>query len=214
VDLSAAIVAIFVALIAAGFGFTGGYYGSRWQAETNLAQWRRDQLLQFSAAILAAGETIMDFTRGAAHNPTVAAPDQADYELVHAWNRIRLLGTELEIASGLYVTAILETEREALRLQRNLGGATVGTLAKRSAAVIPAQNRFTIEARLAILTVETQPNPFVRAWSHVSPRIHSMWDEAIVGIAAPRAESLGPVSDLKNGIEKPSGPGNLPPRPS
>jgi len=56
-----AFVAILVALIAAAAAFVGGYSGARWQAQGNLAQWRRERLLQFCADLLAATREIAEY---------------------------------------------------------------------------------------------------------------------------------------------------------
>lgn len=52
-------LAIGVALIGAGAGFGGGFFGARWQARHTLAQLRRDRLLQFCADLLAAGGELL-----------------------------------------------------------------------------------------------------------------------------------------------------------
>ena len=103
-----AFVAIFVALIAAGAGFAGGYLGSRWQAESNLAQWRRDRLLQFCADLLAAGGELEDLGRAAAGGEVIPYPKEAFNRMRLARSRVLLLSDELGAIAFAYTRADMD----------------------------------------------------------------------------------------------------------
>jgi hypothetical protein len=93
--IQAAAIAVGIVLISVVGSFVGGYFGARWKAGTDLAQWRRDRLLQFCADFLEAGKELIDFAYSLEEGQPFQHPQDVDNRLLHAWARIRLLSEEL-----------------------------------------------------------------------------------------------------------------------
>ncbi|MFI5282475.1 MAG: hypothetical protein ACHQ0J_05030 [Candidatus Dormibacterales bacterium] len=104
---------ILAAVIGALAAFTGGYFGSRWQAESELAQWRRDQLLQICADVLAAGPQVMDSATDVTPTSKPPWPSEPVNRLMRAGSTIRLLSEDLYGPASAYSNAILAFLSEA-----------------------------------------------------------------------------------------------------
>lgn len=183
-----AFVAILVALIAAAAGFAGGYLGSRWQAETNRAQWRRDQLLQFCADLLAAGGEVVDVANALKRGEKQDWPTDALRRVSHAYECISLLSRELSSLANNYRSAVLAHLAAAPK------GGKVGELTKEDADVVDAFALFTASAHVVLLDLRTQPT----RWHDLRRQIASLWAKG-KGIAKtqmrpPPTTAQGPVS--------------------
>jgi hypothetical protein len=110
VDWETAVVAIVVAVI----GIAGVYVGTRLQARTGLAQWRRERLLEFCADLLAAGRQLMDtgWEIEAKHGD-VMYPIESTQQLGHAYACVTLLSDELNDSAHELVMAHMDLVRRA-----------------------------------------------------------------------------------------------------
>jgi hypothetical protein len=157
-----------VALIAAGAGFAGGYLGSRWQAESELAQWRRDQLLRFCADLLAAGAEATEAATDIHMGSEVIYPKEMMRRFQHASGCVRLLTDELEEPALAYVESLNEVLDTAPPEE--------GKDAEFGAAVPNAHNcalLFQVAARGVLLAMPKQPTFVERirsAWAGLRPR--------------------------------------------
>jgi hypothetical protein len=106
-DWGAAFVAIFVALIAASFGFVGGYYGARWQAQSNLEQWQRDELLKVCTDFIAVSGEIVEVGREIQDFKNPLFPTDVVGRFMQAYAGICLLSNRLAAsAHGLVIAAM------------------------------------------------------------------------------------------------------------
>lgn len=176
------LVAIVVALIGAGAGFAGGYFGARWQAGTNLAEWRRDQLLQFCADLLAAGREITD--RSGLILAEFEEP-RADPEPVtridHARACVELLSKELSDPAQEYCRAVVKAFAAAF-------AEPIDKKELRSAirAADDQQRLFTHTARDLLLDTPEHPTLWSLVWARIqSTRASSSIRAAIEKAVAP-----------------------------
>src|SRR5689334_3467972 len=87
-DAGTALVGLGGGVIALG----GVYLGSQWEAQRNLAQWRRERLLEFCSDLLAAGNEIVNVGWDVKAS---AFPEEAKQRLDRALSGILLLSDEL-----------------------------------------------------------------------------------------------------------------------
>ena len=91
-------------VVAAVIGLIGGYLIARVQARLDLAQWRRDRLLEFCADLLAACNVIGEKGQDIVDGLDVPYPEEDMRELLHAQQCVRLLGRP--IADSAYKCAV------------------------------------------------------------------------------------------------------------
>jgi hypothetical protein len=103
VDWGTAIIAIVVAAI----GFGGGYFSAQWQAHATRAQWRREQLLQYSGDLLSIVHETLNKAYDLRRDKDVTVPDEMYRRLLHAYESVSLLSEELGVpASQTYDSAL------------------------------------------------------------------------------------------------------------
>lgn len=161
-DWGAALVAIVVALIAATAGFAGAYLGSRWQAATNLAQWRREKLLDYSSDLLAASNE-MTAVIGRIEGGTADSASEEMHHLYQAYGAIALLSVDLQPAAR----SLVDAQRASLREVRT----NEPKMDELDRGVAAALTRFTVAARdilNAVPAVQTTPQ---RMWSRVPAQL-------------------------------------------
>jgi len=158
VEWATVAVALVVALIGAGAGFAGGYFGARWQAGTNLAQWRRDRLLQFCADLLAAGLELTDIGRGLLVGESYPPNKmEATKRLEHAVSCVWLLSGELAEPARDYHHAVINLVK---RKGRKLDDPEL-------VAEATQRGRFIGTARFWLLDLAPSPTPWSHAWAFV-----------------------------------------------
>ena len=200
--MGTAAVAILIAFISAGTAFAGGYLGSRLQARNELAQWRRDRLLQFCADLLAAGAELEDVARTAAGGEDVPYPREAFNHVRLARSRVMLLSEELGDIAYAFTKAAMELAVEGrkrpLDLQSFLGMA--GKLGQN-------QGRFLRAAHNHLRDYPSSPSFWRQLWSRVPASVQTAVAKvAEFGKETP-TESHGAAS-----VETPTGdtPGDSP----
>lgn len=161
-----AVVAIAVALIAAAAGFAGGYFGSRWQAETALAQWRRDKLLQFCGDYLAAQKKLIDASWSRVDDADVEFPEETSNLMLQAHSSIRLLSTELEQFASACTKNTFAAWNAVAHGQGNIGMAL--DLAGSAMGQFVAEAHVELMKRQPIPTLWTRFRSRLAAW--VPPR--------------------------------------------
>jgi hypothetical protein len=109
VDWGTAGVAIVVALIAGPIG----YFSARWQGRNDLAQWRRDRLLEFCTDLIASGGELVDLGWDITEGQDVPYPVETMRKLQHAVARISLLSIELRKPSSNAATAYADVLKRA-----------------------------------------------------------------------------------------------------
>jgi hypothetical protein len=108
VNAATAVVAIAVAII----GVTGGYLGARWRARTELAQWRRERLLEFCANLVAAGRELLWLLVESGER---RYPSETVRRFDHAVACVLLVGgTDLDTPVFAYQSAVLDAVNAAL----------------------------------------------------------------------------------------------------
>ncbi len=173
---------ILIALIGIIGAFVGGYFGARWQAGRNLAQWRRDRLLQFSSDLMAAGIEIENYARTVHAGGQAESAIQAEDRLNHAFNCIKLLSSELDSNAFQYVRAILLVQNEALKLQVAEAGTTKETLSAKMSSVAEPEVAFTMQARKLMLALQPEPSLWSLVWAWV--RRSRAWTRIRSGIVS------------------------------
>ena len=159
-------VAILVALISAGTAFAGGYLGSRWKASSDLAQWRRERLLQFCADFVAIGSEVTGLA--ALADPKNASAFEAAYRRFdNALSCVLLVGGDvLDDVAFEYRMALLRLRREAAE----------GKGDEARLVVIEREAAFLAKAHFLLLDIPTRPSVWRRAaswlarpWSKAKP---------------------------------------------
>lgn len=166
---------IAVALIAAAAGFAGGYFGSKWNAQTSLSQWQREQLLNYCADLVAAGQEIVQNGRDLQDGKNPAFPLEAAQRLQHAQACIMLLSDKVGEPGQNYVIACLNILQEPII---ELPEGQFSTPASQAAAA--ASGRFLRAAHDFLTNIQAQPTPLQQAWL----RIRSNVSAAAVWIGA------------------------------
>lgn len=169
VDVRTAAVTLVVAAIGAGAGFIGGFLSARWQARNDLAQWRRDRLLQFCADLLAAGAELEDVARTAAGGEEVPYPREAFNHIRLARSRVMLLSEELGDIAFAFTKAAMELavegRRRPLDLQSFLDMA--GKLGQ-------SQGRFLRAAHNHLRDYPSGPSPWRTVWTRVPASVRKV----------------------------------------
>ena len=108
-------ITLVVAVIGAGAGFISGYLSARWLARNDLAQWRRDRLLQYCSDIL----TVSNELFAARPAPGVPGNSTPPIETLRQLNRalyhVMLLGDELMGPANAYVDAAINVANSRFR---------------------------------------------------------------------------------------------------
>lgn len=157
-DWGAALVAIVVALVAAAAGFVGAYLGSRWQAKTNLAQWRREKLLEYCSDLVA-GSNAMTAVIGQIEGGTADSASAEIHSLLQAYGAIALLSVELQPIAMTVVDAQMASLREARTDEP--------TMDEMDARVARAVTGFILAARDILNAISDEQSTPQRMWSRV-----------------------------------------------
>jgi hypothetical protein len=189
----AALVAIVVALIAAGAGFIGGYLGSKWNAETELAQWQRDRLLQYCSDLLAAAGEIVDVGRDIQEGKQPPFPYEASRRMEHAVGGISLLSFQLHNPASDFAKKTLEIMKEP-HMQLSAGHHLTPAM-DRSAK---ARGLYMRRSHDLLMNIRPRPSPLHRAWARVKPNIR--------GIAVSMGLMQAPVVQLPPASANPPQP--------
>jgi hypothetical protein len=183
------LVAIVVALIAAGAGFAGGYYSAKWKAESDLEQWRREKLLAFCADFLAAsgeiinvGQSIQDFK-----NPPFPTEIVGRFMQAHAG--ICLLSDQLAASAQKVLTSALKILVE--------GPVVTDNLAESSPAIArtyATRGLFLRAAHDFLLNLPRRTTIWERMWNRLPDGVRSPLTSAatVIGLIAPRREGTAP----------------------
>jgi hypothetical protein len=102
-----------VPLATALIGLIGGYVLAQVQGRLDLAQWRRDRLLQFCADLLAACNEVTDKAQDILNGEDVPYPREEMRRLMHAYQCVHLLSRELDKAASKCGTAHAALLRDA-----------------------------------------------------------------------------------------------------
>ena len=167
--LIASAAAIGAAVIAAIAAFLVGYFGAKWTAEGELVQWQRDELMRFSADLVAASGEIVDWGQSLQDNPLLPYPGESVSRLRHAQSCILMLSDRLAPSSKEYFEATMGIILEGPVVSDNLAEATPA--ATRTAK---ASGLFLRAAHDLIHSVPQRPN----LWQ----RVESTMREAVVGV--------------------------------
>lgn len=161
--VDATAVAVFVgigaALIGATAALAGVFFGARWQAEGELAHWRRDRLLQFCSDFLAAGAEAIDAGWAIQGGDRAKYPQDAERKMRHFRACIFMLAPQLDDWADAYSKAV----HELLTAKPK----TLKGRVKLSWDTGYHQARFAGEARKELVGLDTQPS----VWQQLRSRL-------------------------------------------
>jgi hypothetical protein len=180
----AALVAIVVALIAAAAGFVGAYLGSRWQAKTNLAQWRREKLLEYCSDLVA-GSNAMTAVIGQIEGGTADSASAEMHNLLQAYGAIALLSVELQPVAKTVVDAQVASLSEARTDEPMMDEV--------DARVARALTRFTLAARDILNAISEEQSTPQRMWSRVPAPIAIRLTNLAIWIGLVAEPTLAPL---------------------
>jgi hypothetical protein len=161
------LIAIVVALIGAGAGFAGGYFGARWKAGTDLAQWRRDRVLEFCGDYLAAGDELKLVGVEMKDGGNPSWPIAGIARLGQASGKLFLLSADLIEPVTAYNKALLELLKVARSLPKEKPDAPIPAIE----AVSHAQAIFLLRAS-EVLTIPPQPP---EVWRRLEAYLKKAW---------------------------------------
>jgi hypothetical protein len=143
-DWGTAGVAIFVAFIAGPIG----YFSARWRGRNDLAQWRRDRLLEFSSDLLASGGELID--KGwdiVEQGEDVPYPSETMRKVQHAVACISLLSSELRKPASDCAVAHAQVVKQAYdhAHDANLPGADFDAAATSAAGFARKAHRILVD---------------------------------------------------------------------
>jgi hypothetical protein len=185
-DWGTAGVAIVVALIAGPIG----YFSARWQARNDLAQWRRDRILEFSSDLLASGGELTDHGWDIVEQgEDVPYPTEIMRKVQHAVACISLLSRDLRKPASDCAVAHAQVVKKAYEHAHdaNLPGADFDAAA--TSAVVFTQN-----AHRILVDIPESPTVGSLVWAWVKrSRPWSGTRAAIVRAVTPRASVAPPA---------------------
>lgn len=184
-DWGTAGVAIVVALIAGPIG----YFSAKWQGRNDLAQWRRDRLLEFSSDLLASGSELVD--RGwdiVEQGEDVPYPTETMRKLGHAVACISLLSSELRKSASDCAVAHAQVVKKSYdhAHDANLPGADFDAASTSAVA-------FTKDAHRILVDIPESPTVGSLVWAWVKrSRPYAGTRAAIVRAMTPPAPPAPP----------------------
>ncbi len=149
-----------VAIVVAALGIAGGYFGARWRARSDLAQWQRERLLEFCADLLAAGGDLRDASWEIGQGNDVPYPAETMRNLAHAYACVTLLSQELSNFANRSATAYADLVRRAYAKAGN-----PDQPAPDFDAAATNAGRFAREANHVLLGVRKSEAAWWRFWS-------------------------------------------------
>ncbi len=173
VDLGTAVVTLIVAAIGVAAGFIGGYLSARWQARNDLAQWRRDRLLQYCADLVAAGVQLSEYE-------DKEFPHEASTRLQHAKACVFMLSEELSDPAQGYLIATLELLREKFRVPEDKKRHDAAT--KKYGK---AEGRFLRDAHDYLRDLAMNPPAWSKVWTRVRTAVQNGMGTSVMRQPAP-----------------------------
>ncbi len=164
-EWAVAVATFAAALVAAVLSFAGGYYGARWQANNNLEQWQREQLVQFCADLMAAGHEGDDYTSAKIAGGNPAYPAEAVSRMRHAFACIALVNQGLAGVAHEYRIAVLNEVIAAAPGNPGVLTAEQQASAKTGGIFLAAANK--------VLVGTTEP---LSKWDRVYVRVFIAWN--------------------------------------
>jgi hypothetical protein len=155
-----ALIALVVAAIGAGAGFAGGYLSARWQARSNLEQWRRDKLLGFCSDLVAATAELTQFS-----NWNKPFPEEKAQRMRITQKCVLLLSEELSTPLDALASTALDL---AQKLSQDAGPIIRADTARLAVQVQQREKEFVDAARDLLLNVPQSPTPWRQFWSRIS----------------------------------------------
>jgi hypothetical protein len=159
-----------IAVVAALIAFVGGFFGARWQARNNLAQWRRDKLLEFCAGLLAAGAELDDLGRASGGGEDLPYPKEAFNQTRLARSRVLLLSEELGFIAFDYTKMAMAFVLKGRQRPLDLDGFT-----ESAQKLGQSQGRFLRAAHDHLRDRPKPRTPWRERWRHVWLRVSRRW---------------------------------------